>query len=233
MYLRNGCAKTIWYTAILTCRWRLLSSQLQRTDTDASACYVQVKVFRRNLHIIAVTLSTSGGMATILFCSILGCVLPLQEVALCQSPPTFSVLCYPCSNLSLLPHNVISSTTLWSSDWSHSFYLPHCASNSPSIIFHLMCPAHFHFVLVTYWTMSVTLVLCLMMVLGILSFSLILSIFLSIAHWLVSSFPLHYQCLRLLEGIWTPGLLHLRLALTAVQSKLFSGMLWVFFWLFW
>ena len=50
-----------------------------------------------------------------------------------------------------------------------------------------MCPAHFHFVLVTYWTMSVTLVLCLMMVLWILS-SLTLSIFLSMAHWLVSSF---------------------------------------------
>ena len=32
-----------------------------------------------------------------------------------------------------------------------------------------MCPAHFHFVLVTYWTMSVTLVLCLMTVLRILS----------------------------------------------------------------
>ena len=28
--------------------------------------------------------------------SILGCVLPLQEVVLCQKPPTFSVLCYPC-----------------------------------------------------------------------------------------------------------------------------------------
>ena len=33
-----------------------------------------------------------------------------------------------------------------------------------------MCPAHSHFVLVTYWTMSVTLVLCLMVVLRILSF---------------------------------------------------------------
>ena len=52
----------------------------------------------------------------------------------------------------------------------------------------MTCPAHFHFVLVTYWTMSVTLVLCLMMVLQSLSFSLTLSIFLSMAHWLVSSF---------------------------------------------
>ena len=31
-----------------------------------------------------------------------------------------------------------------------------------------MCPAHFHFVLATYWTMSVTLVLCLIVVLRIL-----------------------------------------------------------------
>ena len=51
-----------------------------------------------------------------------------------------------------------------------------------------MYPARFHFVLVAYWTMSVSLVLCLMMVLWILSFSLTLRIFLSIAHWLVSSF---------------------------------------------
>ena len=50
------------------------------------------------------------------------------------------------------------------------------------------CPAHFDFVLVTYWTMSATLVLCLMVVLIILSFSLTLSILLSIACWLASSF---------------------------------------------
>ena len=50
-----------------------------------------------------------------LFYSVLGCVLPLQEVALRQSLPTFSVLCYPCPYSSLLPHNVISPTTFWSS----------------------------------------------------------------------------------------------------------------------
>ena len=32
-----------------------------------------------------------------------------------------------------------------------------------------MCPAHFHFVLVTYWTMLATLVLCLMVVLRLAS----------------------------------------------------------------
>ena len=48
-----------------------------------------------------------------------------------------------------------------------------------------MCSAHFHFALIMY---SVTLVLYLMMVLRIRSFSLAFSIFLLIARWLVSSF---------------------------------------------
>ena len=39
----------------------------------------------------------------ILFYSILGCVLPLQEVALRQSPPSFSVLCYPCHTAPCCP----------------------------------------------------------------------------------------------------------------------------------
>ena len=50
-----------------------------------------------------------------------------------------------------------------------------------------MCPAHFHFALVTYWTMSVSLVRCPMMALWTLYFSLIFSIFLSLALLLVSS----------------------------------------------
>ena len=50
-----------------------------------------------------------------LFYSILGCILPLQEIALRQSLPSFSVLCYPHPYRSLLPHNVISPTTFWSS----------------------------------------------------------------------------------------------------------------------
>ena len=64
-----------------------------------------------------------------------------------------------------------------------------------------MCPAHSHFLLVTYWTMSVTLVLCLMMVLQILSFSLTLSILLFIARWLVSSF-FTYAFVR--DHVWHP-----------------------------
>ena len=48
----------------------------------------------------------------VLFCSVLGCVLPVQEVDLCQSPLVFSVLCCPCPYRSLLPHNVISPTAI-------------------------------------------------------------------------------------------------------------------------
>ena len=44
----------------------------------------------------------------IVFYSISNCVVPLQEVALRHSPPTFSVFCYPCPYCCLLPHNVIS-----------------------------------------------------------------------------------------------------------------------------
>ena len=73
---------------------------------------------------------------SILFYSILDGVFALQEVALSQSPPSFSVLCYPCPYCSLLPHNVISPMMFWSSNWSYTLYLPLCASNSPSIVFH-------------------------------------------------------------------------------------------------
>ena len=135
------------------------------------------------------TFITSSEEISILFCSVLGCVLPLQEVALLQNPLTFSVLCYPCPNRSMLPHNVISPTTLWSStDLTRSI------CHSVLVIVHLlsfiraMCPAHFHFALVTYWTLRVTLVLCLIMLLQILSFSLTLSIFLSMAPLLASCF---------------------------------------------
>ena len=55
-------------------------------------------------------------------------------------------------------------------------------------IIQAMCPAHSHYTLFTYWSISVTLVLCLMMVQQILSFSLTFISFLSMAHWLVSSF---------------------------------------------
>ena len=50
---------------------------------------------------------------SVLVYSILGCVLPQHKVSfLCQIPPTFSVLCYPCPCRSLLPHSAISPTRL-------------------------------------------------------------------------------------------------------------------------
>ena len=80
------------------------------------------------------------------FYSILGCILPLQEVALCQSPTAFSVFCYPCPYRSLLPHNVIS-LTFWSSNWSYVLYLPLCTFNCPSFVFpsdNVSSPFPFH-----------------------------------------------------------------------------------------
>ena len=70
-----------------------------------------------------------------LFCSILGCVLPLQEVAIHQSPPIFYLHCSPSPYRFLLPHNVISPTKFRSSNWSYTLYQPLCASNDPSIVF--------------------------------------------------------------------------------------------------
>ena len=69
---------------------------------------------------------------SVLFCSRL-CLSTARN----SPPPEFSngLLCYPCPYRSLLPHNVISSTTFWSSDWSHTFYLPLRASNYPSVVF--------------------------------------------------------------------------------------------------
>ena len=63
------------------------------------------------------------------FCSILGCVLPVQEVALCRSRPTLFVLCCPRLCHSLLPHGVICPTIFWICNWSYAFHLPFCASD--------------------------------------------------------------------------------------------------------
>ena len=93
----------------------------------------------------------------IVFYYILGCIIPLQEVALCQSPPTFSVLCPLCS---LLPHNV-------SLQWCFGLptHLTLFVCHSVLLMVQLlsfsraMCSAHFQFTLM-YSTMAVALVLC-------------------------------------------------------------------------
>ena len=65
-----------------------------------------------------------AGKSVLLFCSVLSCVLPLQEVALCKGSPVFSVLCCLCPFLcpchSLLPYIVTPSTTFW----SYTLWLP-------------------------------------------------------------------------------------------------------------
>ena len=96
-----------------------------------------------------------------------------------------------------------------------------------------MCPAHFHFLLVTYWTMSVTLVLCLMAMLRILSFSLTLSILLFIARWLVSSF---FTNAFVRDHVWHPyviaGKTHwlktflFRLIGRCMSRKIFEDICW-------
>ena len=69
-----------------------------------------------------------------------------------------------------------------------------------------MRPAHFNFKLVTYWTMSVTLVLCIIMVSLIQSFSLTLNIF--SFSWLVGLFQVSLlifygrQCLESICHCW-------------------------------
>ena len=126
---------------------------------------------------------TSLWQNSILFCarlclSTVGCN-PLSESSnfLCPSP-----------NCSLLPHYVISPMTFWSSSSSYALYLPLCVSNSPSTVFHSgSVSSPFHFPLVMCRTESVNLFFYLMIVLQNLSFRLIFSIFLSMAHWPVSS----------------------------------------------
>ena len=76
-----------------------------------------------------------------LFYSILGCVLPLQERALCQISAICSVLCCPCPSYSLMPHNVISPITFWCSIWLYALYLPFCASKWSIHVFDLLSPS--------------------------------------------------------------------------------------------
>ena len=88
-----------------------------------------------------------------------------RVLQLSASLPTFSVLRCPCPYRSLSSHSEISSTAVLS---SNALYLPLRASNGPSIghaFIRATCPAyfHFHFGLVTYSSMSATLVLSRMM----------------------------------------------------------------------
>ena len=122
-----------------------------------------------------------------MFCSILGC----SFTAVSNPLPEFSLFCPLLSlfiPLPVAPQCHLSKDVLVFTLILYPLSATLCFQYLLLFFIRAMCPAHFHFVLVTYWTMSVSLVLYLMMVLRILSFSLTLSIFLSMARWLVSCF---------------------------------------------
>ena len=125
---------------------------------------------------------------SILFYSILGCVHPPQEIALRQSPPTFSVLYCPSIPSPVVPQCHLFNDGLVFQLILRSFFFSVLLMVHVLSFIRTMCPAHFQFALVSYSAKSVALVLCLMMMFRILSFSLTFSMFLAIARWLVSSF---------------------------------------------
>ena len=93
----------------------------------------------------------------------------MQPLALRQSPPNLSVLCYACQY-----HSAFPAAPQWHCSLPSDLTLFICYS--VLLMVHrlssmtVMSPIHSHFTLVMYSTMSVTLALCLMMVLQILSF---------------------------------------------------------------
>ena len=119
-------------------------------------------------------------------CSVLGCILPRQELVHSQSPPTFSVLVHVipwCPSVSFpqhrfgLPSDLIPLSAIQcflGSIYCHLF--EQCAWPIP------------HFAFVMYSAMSVSLVLCLKMVFWSLSCGLTISICLPIANWVDTCF---------------------------------------------
>ena len=88
---------------------------------------------------------TTTVFESVLFYSNLGCVLPLQEVAL-RHPPTFSVLCQTapcCPTISSLQRRFGLPTHRTPSVCHSVLLIVHLLS-----FIRAMCPAHFHFVLV-------------------------------------------------------------------------------------
>ena len=110
-------------------------------------------------------------MSYLLFCSILGFVFPQQDVALRQSPPicclSFTILAGTtpcCPRMSSLQPRLGLPTDPTPFTCHSVLLMVH-----PLSFIRATCPAHFNNALVTYWTVSVTVVLCLMMVLRIRS----------------------------------------------------------------
>ena len=75
----------------------------------------------------------------LLYCSVLFYSGLCPSPAGSSPPPESSNFLCPLLSLSILlpvAHNVICPTTFWSSNWPYALYLPLCASNGPSNIFH-------------------------------------------------------------------------------------------------
>ena len=74
-----------------------------------------------------------------IYCFILFCSRLCPSTAGSNPPSESSNFLCPLLSLSILlpvAHNVISPTTFWSSHLSYALYLPLCAFNGPSIVFH-------------------------------------------------------------------------------------------------
>ena len=76
-------------------------------------------------------------------------------------PPELSSFLCPLPTLSIAlpvaPQCHLSNDVLGPPNWSYTLYLLLCASNIHLLFFiRVLCPAHFHVILVMYWTMSCT-----------------------------------------------------------------------------
>ena len=99
-------------------------------------------------------------LCSVLFYSILGCTFSLHETDLRRSPPTFPVLCCPCPYCSLFTRSVVSPTDLIPFICHSVLFMIHLLS-----FIRVICPAHFHFALVMYSAMSLSLGVLLLLLL--------------------------------------------------------------------
>ena len=72
-----------------TKKWRCATNfRAEAMTVDTAATQILANLYKTHKKVVFF----SDVLSVLLFCSILGCVLPLQEVALRQSPPSFYVL---------------------------------------------------------------------------------------------------------------------------------------------
>ena len=120
----------------------------------------------------------------------------------CMKQPSARVLQFSLS-FAVLVHVVLRCPTLLSLQWRFGLPtnpMPFVISHYVFVMVHILpfvrakCQADFLFAFVTYVTTSVTLVLCVMTMFRILSFSLTFSSFLSVARCLVSGLFTIFLC---------------------------------------